>query len=178
LIGGGVGIPPMLYLAEHLGRQGLRAVAFSGSVTKDLLPLTIVAPADGDNPTPCVDDFARHGIPSVVSTDDGSFGYRGFITQALESFLDRHPNDRFTLYTCGPELMMKRVAAIAAERKLEVQVAVERAMACGMGTCQSCCIRVRTGSGARVPGSAQAEAWRYALSCTEGPVFRGSELLW
>jgi dihydroorotate dehydrogenase electron transfer subunit len=174
LVGGGVGIPPMLYLAERLARERHRAVAFSGAVTRDLLPLTVIGePPSGDaTPAPCIGEFARHDIPSVISTDDGSLGFTGFITQALESFLDRaRDDDRFTLYTCGPELMMKRVAAIAADRGLEVQVAVERAMACGMGTCQSCCIRIKS-------DSPPHGGWRYALACTDGPIFRGVDLLW
>src|SRR5207302_1574371 len=102
------------------------------------------------------------GIPSVVTTDDGSYGFRGFVTQALERYLDSLSTQdsalRTLLYTCGPEPMMKRVADIALARGLECQVAVERAMACGMGTCQSCVIRVRTDDG----------GWRYRLSCTDG----------
>jgi dihydroorotate dehydrogenase electron transfer subunit len=175
LIGGGVGIPPMLYLAEKLA--GRRAVAFSGVLTRDLLPLTLSA-TPGEQPTPCIAEFARHGIPSIITTDDGSVGIRGFVTDALERYLDnperRNPNP--VLYTCGPEPMMKRVAQIAAARNLECQIAVERAMACGMGTCQSCCIRVKKPDPAQppLPGS----DWCYRLACTDGPVFRGGELLW
>ena len=81
-----------------------------------------------------------------------------------------------TLYTCGPEPMMKRVAEIAAVRGLECQVAVERAMACGMGTCQSCCIRVRKPDASKPP--LVGRDWCYRLACTDGPVFRGADLLW
>ena len=81
-----------------------------------------------------------------------------------------------TLYTCGPEPMMKRVADLAAARGLECHVAVERAMACGMGTCQSCCIKVRKPHPAKPP--LVGRDWCYRLACTDGPVFRGAELLW
>jgi dihydroorotate dehydrogenase electron transfer subunit len=172
LVGGGVGIPPMLYLATRLRLR--KAVAFCGATTRDLLPLHIrdeVGTPSPDNidPSLSIAEFADCGIPSVITTDDGSFGFRGYVTQALERYLDRvldadtHP----TLYTCGPELMMRRVADIANQRSLPCQVAVERAMACGMGTCQSCVIKVKEGDG-----------WRYRLSCTDGPVFSASELLW
>jgi dihydroorotate dehydrogenase electron transfer subunit len=179
LVGGGVGIPPMLYLAEHLA--GRTAIAFCGALRRDLLPLTITADADRDgNPSFCIEEFARHRIPSVITTDDGSFGYQGFVTQALERFLDslstQHSALSTVIYTCGPELMMKRVADIAAARKIECQIAVERAMACGMGTCQSCCIKVRKPDSAKppLPGS----DWCYRLACTDGPVFLGKDLLW
>jgi dihydroorotate dehydrogenase electron transfer subunit len=72
--------------------------------------------------------------------------------------------------------MMKRVAEIAAMRGLECQVAVERAMACGMGTCQSCCIRVRKPDPSKPP--LVGRDWCYRLACTDGPVFRGVDLLW
>lgn len=183
LVGGGVGIPPMLYLAEALAKAQREAIAFCGAVSRDLVPLTVSVhspPADSVEPLPQVEEFARNGIPSVVTTDDGSYGFRGLVTQALERYLDavsvtgapRHP----IVYTCGPEPMMKRVAGIAAAQGLECQVAVERAMACGMGTCQSCCIRVRKPDPSKPP--LVGRDWCYRLACTDGPVFRGAELLW
>jgi dihydroorotate dehydrogenase electron transfer subunit len=180
LVGGGVGIPPMLYLAEHLADRN--AVAFCGALTRDLLPLTMVGDAsDAGEPRMCIEEFSRHGIPSVVTTDDGSYGFGGFVTQALERYLDLLSPQSSVLspvliYTCGPELMMKRVAEIAAERGLDCQIAVERAMACGMGTCQSCCIRVKKPDPSKVP--LLGSDWCYRLACTDGPVFRGSVLLW
>jgi dihydroorotate dehydrogenase electron transfer subunit len=212
LVGGGVGIPPMLYLGEKL--KGMRAVAFCGALSRDLLPLTIrpdapVPTSDSFSPQPSIEEFARHGVRSVISTDDGSYGFRGFVTQALEKYLDelcfpvtdketrRHEDtarrqggketpelanavsspclDSPLVYTCGPEPMMKRVADIAAARGLACQIAVERAMACGMGTCQSCCIRVRKPVD-KVP--LKGKDWAYRLACTDGPIFLGSQLLW
>jgi dihydroorotate dehydrogenase electron transfer subunit len=167
LVAGGVGIPPMLYLAEKL--KG-RALAFCGSTSKDLLPFTLVEAAEtmkAHLPANRVAEFNRYNVQSVVTTDDGSYGYGGYVTQALEKYLDEVGVAQTTIYTCGPELMMKRVGEIAMGRGIECQIAVERAMACGMGTCQSCCIRVRDGQG-----------WRYRLACTDGPVFAASELLW
>jgi dihydroorotate dehydrogenase electron transfer subunit len=185
LVGGGVGIPPMLYLAEKLA--GREAIAFCGALTRDLLPLTITA--DGPLPGPdtveplhTIAEFSRHGHPSVVTTDDGSYGFGGYVTQALDRYLDqsaiRDPQSAIPpiVYTCGPEPMMKRVADIAAARGLECQVAVERAMACGMGTCQSCCIRVRKPDPSSPP--LVGRDWCYRLACTDGPIFRGADLLW
>jgi len=171
LVGGGVGIPPMLYLAEVLaGRSG---TAFVGATTRDLLPVTIRR--DGS-----ADEFARHGIHSIITTDDGTLGQRGFVTNALEHFLDNPrpptPYPLHTIFTCGPEPMMKRVAQIALDRSIECQVAVERAMACGMGTCQSCCIRVRKPDPSQPPLAGSEWCWR--LACTDGPIFRAADLLW
>lgn len=176
LVGGGVGIPPMMYLASLLVDRP--AIAFCGAVTRDLLALTVISDGIATNRPPLpgqmvIGEFARYGVQSVISTDDGSLGYRGYVTQALEHYLDHHhgaggTGPRPTIYTCGPELMMKRIADIAAARGLPVQIAVERAMACGMGTCQSCVIKVKTGP----------DAWRYRLACTDGPVFAGADLIW
>src|SRR5207248_1524419 len=138
----------MLYLAAKL--PGMGGTAFCGALTRDLLPLTIRGDkhpsADSVTPLRNIAEFWRHKVKSVISTDDGSYGFRGFVTQALERYLDlAFPEGglkmpRPVIYTCGPEPMMKRVAEIAGAREIECQVAVERAMACGMGTCQSCCI--------------------------------------
>ncbi len=175
LVGGGVGIPPMIFLASQLA--GRRAVAFAGALSRDLIPLTLSTTQYE------VAEFHAHGIPAILTTDDGSFGYRGFVTQALEEFLDRRLASEFfpaglrpIIYTCGPEPMMKRVADIAIQRKIPCQVAAERAMACGMGTCQSCCIRVKKPDPAKppLPGS----DWCYRLTCTDGPIFSAADLLW
>jgi dihydroorotate dehydrogenase electron transfer subunit len=178
LVGGGVGIPPMLYLAEAL--RGRHAVAFSGATSKDLLPLTIIGESNGAaKPQRIIQEFDDCGIPSVVTTDDGSFGFKGYVTGALERFLDSRlcpAPAELVVYTCGPEPMMRRVAQIAADRGIECQVAVERAMACGMGTCQSCCIRARKPDPAAVPLPGSDWCWR--LTCTDGPIFSGAELMW
>lgn len=179
MVGGGVGIPPMLYLASSAA--GRPAAAFAGALSRDLLPLTINHEFAGNGtddftPRACIDEFSRHGVMSVVCTDDGSLGYRGLVTQALERYLDTRTGAPATIYTCGPEPMMKRVAQIAADRGLNCQVAVERAMACGMGTCQSCCIRVRKPDPAQPP--LPGKDWCYRLACTDGPIFAGGQLLW
>jgi dihydroorotate dehydrogenase electron transfer subunit len=173
LVGGGVGIPPMIYLASELSS---RAIAFAGAVTRDLMPLTV-----GSAPNQVL-EFSCFNIPVILTTDDGSLGFRGFVTQALEEFLDNrlapqlHQNQRPHIFTCGPEPMMKRVADIALQRGIPCQIAVERAMACGMGTCQSCCIRVKKPDPAKAP--LPGMDWCYRLACTDGPIFTASQLLW
>ncbi len=201
LVGGGVGIPPMLYLAEEIARHNaafeeaaveqagddasagrLRAIAFAGATSRDLLALTVTNDAPPPHkqqidPLYNVEEFARHGIPAVLSTDDGSYGYSGRVTEPLAAYLDKWFADtwdvgskRPVIYTCGAEPMMKAVAEVARIRGLKCQVAAERAMACGMGTCQSCVIRQRD--------PIAAEGWRYKLACTDGPVFEAGDLLW
>ena len=187
LVGGGVGIPPMIYVAQAIAERGIgRAIAFAGATTRDLMSLTVddaIAAASHQPASPLfnVAEFASFGVPALLTTDDGTLGAKGYVTDALERYLDAWITDnadrsRATIYTCGPEPMMKRVQSIGAARRIRVQVAVERAMACGMGTCQSCCIRVKKPD-ASLPPLAGRD-WCYRLACTDGPVFEGDQLLW
>jgi len=82
------------------------------------------------------------------------------------------PPEQVVIYTCGPEKMMRAVTRLAIARGIAVQVAMERAMACGIGTCQSCVCKVR----AKQP-AAEGD-WSYKLVCTDGPVFDGRDIVW
>jgi len=190
-VGGGVGIPPMIYLAQvlqeaNMGNPGQKSVAFCGATTRELLALTVTnnAPAPSGTsiePLYNIAEFDQFGVPAVITTDDGTYGFKGFVTDALVGYLDRWITDnadraRAVIYTCGPEGMMKRVQEIARVRSIACQIAVERAMACGMGTCQSCCVRIKKPDPARPPLA--GKEWCYKLACTDGPVFTGDELLW
>ena len=174
LVGGGVGIPPMLYLAEALTGAGKRAVAFSGARSASLLPVTLgdgaEVAADGRE-TLCVREFAACGIPSVIATDDGSLGRSGTISEAFRDWLNVRARDggRLVVYACGPEPMARAVAETCLSRGVACQLALERNMACGMGTCQSCAVKVCDDSDA---------GWSYKLCCTDGPVFDARRLLW
>ncbi len=194
MVGGGVGIPPMIYLAEKIGRdladpsiaKPRKAIAFCGATTIDLLALSVTndAPRPSSNsfdPLYNIAEFQRHNVPAVITTDDGSYGFKGYVTQALERYLDTWITDnadrnRTVIYTCGPEIMMKAVAAIAQRRNIACQICVERAMACGMGTCQSCCIKVHKDDPSQPPLAGRD--WCYRLACTDGPVFPAQKLLW
>lgn len=179
MVGGGVGIPPMVYFSRVLA--GRKAVVFAGAVNRDMVPLTITADAptpspDSYQPLYNVQEFARYGIPAVICTDDGSWGFRGLVTQALEGYLDAYftkTPDKAVIYTCGPEAMMRRVAEVAEARNIICYVSVERAMACGMGTCQSCVIKAKND----VPALA-GQPFVYKLACKDGPIFDSRKLLW
>lgn len=176
MVAGGVGLPPMLYLAEALRAAGRDVVAFCGAQSRDLLPFGLidsVAPsADASKALACIEEFARWGARAVVSTDDGSLGFRGHIGAALAAYVAANPQDAsdVVVYTCGPERMMRFVAEFCLARSIECYVCMERAMACGTGMCQSCVVPVHDD---------EAESgWRYRLCCTEGPVFSAPEIIW
>lgn len=180
LVGGGVGIPPMIYLAQSLAQafaqdpsQHRTAIAFCGALTRDLLALTVESDSS-------IREFNQFGARAVITTDDGSFGVKGLVTGPLEKHIDTVMSSaelsKAILYTCGPEPMMKAVQKIALARGVRCQIAVERAMACGMGTCQSCCIRVQKDDPSKPP--LEGKDWCYRLACTDGPVFDARKLLW
>lgn len=183
LVGGGVGLPPMFYLAESLRAAGWSGIGFIGALTRDLLPVRVEAdapPSTTGVPSRSVIDFASHGFDSVVTTDDGSLGMPGRITAGLGRCLDTMGDDerkQAVIYTCGPSPMMRAVAMLAETHGVDCQVCLEQAMACGMGTCQSCIVRIAevdTPHGETPDG----QPWRYRLACTDGPVFAAGQVIW
>src|SRR5690606_26754005 len=90
LVGGGVGLPPMFYLAQALAQAGWSGVGFVGAMSRDLLAVTFdktVKPDPAGRPVPCVTEFSRFGLGAVITTDDGSLGLKGRITAGLERHL-------------------------------------------------------------------------------------------
>jgi len=153
LVMGGVGAAPFPLLAESLLREGHSVRAFIGARTADLLL--------------CVEDFTELGVPVEVSTDDGTRGHHGFVTGILEPYLKERDDVPAVLYACGPLPMMHAVHAVASEAGLPLQVSFEAPMACGLGACLSCVIKLRDGDG-----------WSYRRVCQEGPVFDSREVIW
>lgn len=177
LVGGGVGIPPMFYMAKTLAARGIQAVAFVGAQRKDLVPLTFPAhaqsPDERGHPIMNASEFADCGYPTVITTDDGSLGMKGFVTAALDRFIHQSQDlvhSQTVVYVCGPTPMMRATAAVAEKAGIACQVSLEQPMACGMGTCQSCVIRIKQ--------NAAPDGWVYKLTCTDGPVFDSLTLKW
>lgn len=171
LVGGGVGIPPLYHLAKTAIKEKKidkkNIIVMLGARNKSLLL--------------CEKEFKALGIDLRLATDDGSKGKKGFVTSLLTSLL-RTPSLpvrqvgsqlRTSVYTCGPTVMMKSVALISSEFNVPCQVSVEVPMACGFGACLGCAIKVRSSeSGVR------SEQHRFAIACCEGPVFKGTEIVW
>ncbi len=168
LVGGGVGIPPMIYLAKKLQRQGINALAFIGAQRADLIPLHIIGSV-GLEPALNVREFTAFNTPTLIATDDGSLGQKGFVTQALQRYCRSKPQNGAVVFCCGPTPMMRATALVAAELQLPCYASLEQPMACGMGTCQSCVIKYRP---------AASEDWVYKLTCKDGPVFNTADILW
>ena len=152
LVGGGYGAAPLLPLADALRERGCRVDMVLGAGSSDRLFGLLEAKR-------MVDSIA-------VTTDDGSMGTRGRVSDLLPGVLDKSRAD--VVYACGPMAMLRAVADLAAERGIPSQVAVEESMACGIGVCMTCVLPVVSEDGLT----------RMVRSCVEGPVFLGDRVRW
>ena len=140
LIGGGVGVPPMYLLARRLIAQGKQVKVILGFNTKEEIFYE--------------DAFKALGADVTVTTVDGSYGVKGFVTDALTDM------DYTYFYTCGPEPMLK---AVYRASNTSGQLSFEKRMGCGFGACMGCSCKTITG---------------YKRICKEGPVMEKEEILW
>jgi dihydroorotate dehydrogenase electron transfer subunit len=159
LVAGGIGQTPYLaYTRELLGQRGYGGRPARRTVQRVSLYYGVRTAQLAAG----VEDFRSAGAAVYLASDDGSLGFKGFVTQLLEQQeLPQH------LIGCGPEPMMKALAALAQRRGVGCHLSLETPMACGVGICFSCVTRVRT-----------AEGWDYRRVCVEGPVFDAAHLAW
>jgi dihydroorotate dehydrogenase electron transfer subunit len=146
VVAGGTGIASLHFLATKLGKnkpyKKKGTLYYGVRSKKDLL---------------CLDKFKEIGWKVVVSTEDGSKGYKGYITDILE----KKVKDSDVLFACGPMPMLKKVVQIAKEKKVKGFVSLEEKMACGVGNCQGCAVNI---NGA------------IKMTCKDGPVFKIEEV--
>ncbi|MBP1588319.1 MAG: dihydroorotate dehydrogenase electron transfer subunit [Clostridia bacterium] len=139
LLGGGVGVPPLIYLAKELARRGAKPSAVIGFNT--------AAEVFGE------EELSRHCESVTVTTADGTYGAKGFVTDAL-------PQQYTHFYCCGPMPMLK---AVYGSTVTDGQLSFEERMGCGFGACMGCTVRTRDG---------------YKRICKDGPVLSKGEILW
>lgn len=150
LVGGGIGVAPLLFLAKELVSKKKQVLLLFGAKTKDNLL--------------AVSDFKGLGVEVRLTTEDGSAGTKGLISDLFEqALLTTKKPLRTTVYTCGPEEMLARITTISLIYDFPCQVSLEAAMACGVGACLSCVVLTKQG---------------YKRVCREGPVFDGGEIEW
>lgn len=144
LIGGGIGVPPMLYTAK----QTENPLVITGFRNKSLVILQ--------------DDFKKAGAELVLVTDDGSAGERGFVTDILKNRI----NEIDEVCACGPTPMLKAVADLCREFSKPCQISLEERMACGIGACLGCAVKVISDG---------KEVMHHV--CKNGPVFNAEEVV-
>ena len=152
LVGGGYGSAPLFLLAQELRERGCRVDMVIGASTEATLFGVL--------------ELKRLASSLTITTDDGSAGVKGRVTDVLEQTIDRAGAD--VVYACGPMPMLAEVARISTKRRVYSQCAVEEAMACGIGVCMTCVLPVVGDDGVT----------RMVRSCVDGPVFRGDRVRW
>jgi dihydroorotate dehydrogenase electron transfer subunit len=152
LVGGGYGTAPLVPLAQALMANGSPVEVIIGAATAGRLFGELVV---------------RRTVGSViVTTDDGSAGLRGRVTDPLPDAITRLGAQ--VVYACGPMAMLRAVGTVAQAHAIPAQVAVEESMACGIGVCMTCVLPVRQNDGTS----------KFVRSCVEGPIFDASRIRW
>jgi len=148
LVAGGIGIASLFSLAKRCSQN---VHVFYGAKTGDELFL--------------LDDLRRISRELILSTEDGSLGERGYVTEGLHNYLSIRPHSvtPYLLYTCGPLPMMERVGGMAKEKGIAAYLSMEANMACGIGACLGCVVKTAKG---------------YQRVCKEGAVFPMEEIVW
>ena len=143
LLAGGVGAAPLMFLRDRLSQDGIKPLFFLGARTKSQLPFLSDSKSE-----------------LILSTDDGSIGSNGLITDELAEYLQKKDNP-VSVFGCGPDLMMKTLKSMPFSKNVSVYVSLEKTMACGLGLCQGCIVK----------NSSDSAGKHYSLVCKDGPVF-------
>ncbi len=154
LVAGGIGVAPLLLLAQRLLTNP--GIASAGKIT-------VLIGARVKQQVLCEKEFKKIGCEVKIATDDGSQGFHGRVTDLLENLLRTNNYEPATLYACGPKPMLKEVSRISYQYNIPAQVSLEAHMACGIGACLGCVVNTKNG---------------YKRVCQDGPVFRADEILW
>lgn len=155
IVAGGIGVAPLLFLAYELVEKGSTpSVLVGANSQEELLGL---------------DEFESLGVTPQVSTDDGSKGVKGMVTDLLASYLESRKRAPGEVFACGPSAMLKEVVYLASRHGLKSQLSLEQRMACGLGACLGCVVSVKGKEG---------DPPSYQRVCAEGPVFHGEDIIW
>ncbi|MFH1540767.1 MAG: dihydroorotate dehydrogenase electron transfer subunit [Elusimicrobiota bacterium] len=169
IVAGGTGVASLFFLTQYLSTYqyiNMPPVVFIGAKTKtDIL---------------FENEFKKLGCKVIISTEDGSYGLKGLITDALIKFLlsirpashTLHP----TVYACGPSPMLKKIAEICKNKKLKCYASLEEKMACGFGACAGCTIKIK--SEKCKTENKDITPYTYKRVCKDGPVFDIEEIVW
>jgi dihydroorotate dehydrogenase electron transfer subunit len=153
-VAGGIGSAPFPALAHSMERLTPQPLMLYGARSAHDLPL--------------LDWFNDHLGGVIVSTDDGSVGHHGRVTEPLETLLQAGSGIDYHIYACGPEPMLRAVAKVARRFEVTCDLALEAYMACGFGVCLGCVVPVITAGGETI----------FERVCMEGPVMRSDRLAW
>jgi dihydroorotate dehydrogenase electron transfer subunit len=160
LVAGGIGVAPLVFLAEVLAEREIETIVLIGAKTKNLIL--------------CEKDFKAKGAGFHIATDDGSRGSKGLVSKLFEKIIETVKKksagstcsrQEIKVYACGPNPMLRSIASICEQEGLGCEVSVEERMACGFGVCLGCAVKLKGGGG-------------YKLACKDGPVFSADKIAW
>ena len=186
LVAGGMGTAPLIFLAEKLAeiknqKSKIKTLVLIGARTKkDIL---------------CEDEFRKLGCEVKIATDNGSRGFKGYVSELLTQELStidyfgqaQGPPPLTAVYACGPKLLLKEISRISFENDIPAQLSLESHMACGIGACMGCMIKVKSQKSPAKAGSRRMLSngrekaksdFEYKRVCKEGPVFAAREIIW
>lgn len=158
MVAGGVGAPPLYFLAQEMtcgDAAECKVAVINGARTRNLLV--------------AIKEFTDLGVDLHFTTDDGTHGFKGIVTDTLQTML-AEADGPVHVYTCGPTAMLRAVGELCVARRIPCQVSVETVMPCGLGVCMGCVVKIRD--------KGNPDGFTYLRSCYEGPVFRAEDIVW
>lgn len=143
-VGGGIGVPPLLETVKQAKGEKIVVLGFrSGTILKE--------------------DFEKTGAKVFIATDDGSVGFKGNVVELMKA--EGIVGD--VIYSCGPKIMLKFLSQYAESKNIECFVSMEERMACGIGACVGCVVKIK-----------DSESFAHKKVCKDGPVFNSKEVCW
>lgn len=146
LIAGGIGIAPFPFLSSELKNKGKKIETFLGFKEAKFI-------------------YKSRLENIYIATEDGSEGFKGNVIELLENYLKANPIKNAKIFACGPKLMLKAIANLADQYKINCEVSLEEYMACGLGICQGCPVEMKSNNK------------KYALVCKDGPIFNVTDII-
>jgi dihydroorotate dehydrogenase electron transfer subunit len=146
VVAGGYGSAAMYLLAKKAERKGVLLIGARNS--EDLI---------------LMEEYEKLGFEVKITTDDGSIGHKGFVTELIGEYCK---DKKYKIFGCGPNPMMYAMADLLQKNHFEGEVSLDHAMCCGIGGCYTCVVKVKDGD----------NGWKYSRTCKEGPVFNSSEI--
>ena len=158
IVGGGIGVAPLIALAEKSVAEGKEVRVLIGASKREMVI--------GE------ELFKSLGANVDISTEDGSYKYKGLVTDLLKEVIQVWPPDQ--IFTCGPKAILRKIADIASSISINCQVSLEERMGCGIGACLGCVCKIKI----KEKEKNNKVEYNYKRVCVDGPVFKASEVIW
>ena len=159
IVGGGIGIAPLLALTEESIKSGKNVQVLIGACNKEMII--------GEK------SFKDLGIKVYIATEDGSCQYKGLVANLLTEVISVWQTDQ--IFACGPKAMLKRIAEISTFYNIDCQVSLEERMGCGIGACMACVCKIKI---KEEQNDKEEHFYNYKRVCMDGPIFQAKEVIW